>query len=458
MKRIAKRIFCLLSALLFTNLSFAQDTTKVVIDWLKQNSIPIKYIEAGNGFSDLQPLKKLWKDVKVIGLGEATHGTREFFQMKYRLLEFLVTELGFTDFILESSYSACQSINDYILPGQGDRATVLTGQGYTAWDTEEFSAIIDWMRAYNEKVPDEKKIRFHGMDLCFNGVGRDVVLNFLRQYAPDKVAATDSLFQILATEEAKWPRRLNQSTLQSTFMPLQSLGAFFTKNKEKLISAASAKKWEKAFKYTKVMEHWVEANIQDTTLSFLPKPKQGRDEYMIENVRNLLDKAELNTKFMVWAHHSHIAANNSFGVGIGSYLKERLGNSYYALDLDCNEGTFRSRIVLPDGRFGELTADTIPSGPEQSLSWYLSQVDKSPLFVDLGSIQANPIVSKWLEKPKEITWAGWGYGTDKDNKPTPNHQNVLIKGYFDGVLFVERSTPTRPTKNALERSTNKIGF
>lgn len=257
MKLIAKSIFYLLIALLLTNVSFAQDTTKVVIEWLKQNSIPIKYIEAGNGFSDLQPLKKAWKDIKVIGLGEADHGTREFFQMKHRLMEFLVTELGFTDFILESSYSACQPINDYILTGKGDRATVLTGQGYTAWDTEEFSAIIDWMRAYNEKVPDKRKIRFHGMDLCFNGIGRDVVLNFLRRHAPDRVAAIDSLFQILATEEAKWPARLNQSTLQNTFMPLQRLGAFFTINKENLIAATSDEEWEKASKYTKVMEHWV---------------------------------------------------------------------------------------------------------------------------------------------------------------------------------------------------------
>jgi len=458
MKLTAMRIFCLLSVLIFTNVSFGQDTTKVVIDWLKQNSIPIKYIEAGNGFSDLQPLKKAWKDVKVIGLGEATHGTREFFQMKHRLMEFLVTELGFTDFILESSYSACQTINDYILTGKGDRATVLTGQGYTAWDTEEFSAIIDWMRAYNKKVTDKRKIRFHGMDLCFNAVGRDVVLNFLRRHAPGRVAVTDSLFQKLAIEEVKWPRQLNQSILQSTFMPLQSLSFFFRINKQKLIANSSAEEWEKASKYTKVMEHWVEANIKDTTLSFLPKPKQGRDEYMIENVRYLLDKAEPNTKFMLWAHHSHIGANNSFGINIGSYLKQRLGNSYYALDLDCNEGTFQSRVALPDGKFGELKTDTIPSGPEQSLSWYLSQVDKSPLFVDFSSIHGNPTVAKWLEKPKEFTWAGWAYGSDKQHKPTPNHQDVSIKGYFDGVLFVERTTPARPTKNALERSTNKIGF
>jgi erythromycin esterase len=110
---------------------------KEVITWLQQNAIPIQHVEAGNGFSDLQPLKQVLKDVKVVGLGETTHGTREIFQMKHRLLEFLVTEMGFNTFTIEASFSACQPINDYVLYGKGDRATVLTGQWYVVWDTEE---------------------------------------------------------------------------------------------------------------------------------------------------------------------------------------------------------------------------------------------------------------------------------------------------------------------------------
>ena len=44
--------------------------------------------------------------------------------------------------------------------GKGDRAEVLTGKEYMAWDTEEFSAMLEWMKSYNQTVPDEKKIRF----------------------------------------------------------------------------------------------------------------------------------------------------------------------------------------------------------------------------------------------------------------------------------------------------------
>lgn len=69
-------------------------------------------------------------DGKVVGLGESTHGTREFSQVKHRLLKFLVREMGFNAYPLEASYAACQPINDYVLYGKGDLETALTGQGY----------------------------------------------------------------------------------------------------------------------------------------------------------------------------------------------------------------------------------------------------------------------------------------------------------------------------------------
>lgn len=50
------------------------------ISWLQQNAIPIRHLEAGNGFADLEPLKQILDGMKIVGRREASHGTREFFQ------------------------------------------------------------------------------------------------------------------------------------------------------------------------------------------------------------------------------------------------------------------------------------------------------------------------------------------------------------------------------------------
>ena len=64
--------------------------------WLRANAIPFKTTEPGSGFEDLMPIEKLIGDARIVALDEATRGIHEFFQMKHRLVEFLVEEMGFT--------------------------------------------------------------------------------------------------------------------------------------------------------------------------------------------------------------------------------------------------------------------------------------------------------------------------------------------------------------------------
>jgi erythromycin esterase len=130
---------------------------QAVITRLKENAIGVKTVEAGNGFQDLQPLKQVFKDVRYVGLGEETHGTREFFQFKHRMLEFLVKEMGFRVFAIEASYSACENINDYIMGKTDDGTKALDSQGFWTWNTEEVRAMIDWLRTYNATVTAERR-------------------------------------------------------------------------------------------------------------------------------------------------------------------------------------------------------------------------------------------------------------------------------------------------------------
>src|SRR5579862_3784282 len=84
--------------ILLANTTFAQDSSEIVRTWLKQHCVPIKSIKPGNDISDLQFLKPVLKNVELIGLGESTHGTSEFVQVRHRLIQFLVQEMGFTAF------------------------------------------------------------------------------------------------------------------------------------------------------------------------------------------------------------------------------------------------------------------------------------------------------------------------------------------------------------------------
>jgi erythromycin esterase len=453
MKQPAKPVFYLLSALFLANLSFAQDTTEVVTAWLKQNSIPIKYIEAGNSFSDLQPLKKILQDVQVIGLGEATHGTHEFSEIKRHLVEFLVTQMGFTAFALESSFSDCEPINDYILTGKGDRATVLTNQNYTAWDTEEFSAMLDWMRDYNKNVPDEKKVRFYGLDiLSLQKAGREKARPYFQKYVTEKVASIDSVLGVFAGEEVNWFGHMNQTALQQSFIPLNDLINYLTDNKYRLVGASSLKEWEQTHKYLEVMQQSLYFHLKDVPPSFASK-KLDRDEYMWQNLLFIMERERPNARFMFWAYNGHISSNDETKTkSVGYFLRQKLRDRYYALGLECYEGTFQAREKLPDNSRGDLKIDTLHAVPK-STNWLFAQIGEPYLFVDLRQASSNPIVSKWLDTPSSFAAGYWIHRNANENFETRK-----LKGLYDGILFVQRSTPVHPTKNALARSNGRIGF
>ncbi|RZK34782.1 MAG: hypothetical protein EOO61_13005, partial [Hymenobacter sp.] len=80
----------------------AQSPTEIT--WLNQHLSPIQHLEPSPDFADLQPLAPLVAGATVVGLGEATHGSREFFLLKHRLVEYLVTQQGFTTFAIEADY------------------------------------------------------------------------------------------------------------------------------------------------------------------------------------------------------------------------------------------------------------------------------------------------------------------------------------------------------------------
>src|SRR4051812_36720381 len=120
-----------------------------VLSWIRQSAVPLKGVIAGIGFEDFACFREWLGNARVVGLGEATHDTREFFQLKHRVFEFLVSELGFTLFTIEAPLSESLSINHYILTGEGDAHHALMSMRFYCWDTREVFELIEWMRRWN---------------------------------------------------------------------------------------------------------------------------------------------------------------------------------------------------------------------------------------------------------------------------------------------------------------------
>ena len=446
MKAIILSIF--ISLCTISLISAQQDSILIndqeVISWLKENAQPLNTIEAGNGYNDLSAYEEILKEVSVVGLGESTHGTSEFFKLKHRMIEFLVSEMGFTHFVIESSSSAAPIINDYILNGKGDVYKALTAQNYILWDMKEFVTLLEWMKNYNLTVDEDKKVKFYGMDLGNNNLGREQVLDYLKKYAPEKYTSTDSLFSILSVQESKWPFwGYNEDIVLDWFPKLQAFIHYIINQKDRLISISSKEEWNRIYRDLQLMEQWVFSSVK-TSLTGVSVESTDRYHYMGQNLNYLIDKADPDAKFMVWASNDHINRNKSSRVG--GHMKKRFGDGYYALALECYQGASRTqkpKVGIPWA--GELGADTINTNVK-TVNWYLHETGINKFFLDLRGAQLNEMTDKLLSTKQNVVAAGW-----KHNSKGSIYQKTLKK-HFDGILFIDTSTPSHPTENAMKRA------
>lgn len=158
-----------------------------VVEWIRAHAVRLETPEAGHGFADMQPLKKMIGNARIVSLGEATHGTREFFQLKHRLLEFLATEMGFTIFSIETNMPEAYRLNDFVLSGSGDPAKLLRGMYFWTWDTQEVLDMILWMREFNKS--SKGRVEFTGFDMQTPNVAMEIARDFVAKADPDYAAA-----------------------------------------------------------------------------------------------------------------------------------------------------------------------------------------------------------------------------------------------------------------------------
>ena len=103
------------------------------LEYVQKNAAPITSLDLGSSLTDLEPLAAIVGDARIVGMGEATHGTSEFTQVRARMLEYLVRERGFTVFALETSWAGARDLNAYVQGGAGDARALLSRYARLAW-------------------------------------------------------------------------------------------------------------------------------------------------------------------------------------------------------------------------------------------------------------------------------------------------------------------------------------
>lgn len=417
-----KHFFCFFALIC----AMACSAQNEIINWLNTNAITIEDAKPDTpltAFAKNVPQK--FKDARIFGFGEATHNTKEFFDLKAKFFKYLVEQQGVRVFIMEESYQAEKGINEWISGGTGDAATILNNFGMGIWYTEEVKALLQWMRDYNAGKPREDQVRFYGMDIQF---GKDINVRLREYVSKNNIAIDENLLKAIDSCSAAQLKAGGIKKWADMMLPkVKEVKMILEQNKQKLVSA-SVSEYNGMLRGLHYLERYT-AYLQDPY-------SQYRDNDMYNNILQILELNGADSKAFIWAHNEHINKKNLYGSNriksLGSRLKEHFKDSYYSVGFDFGQGELKG-YVLKDGKILGVAHRTLDKPYKKTFAETLFKAQLNVYFVDMDAAKLAPVAAKFFGTTLQQLMVG-GSGFD------PNHPVFYKRKYteaYDGLIFVK---------------------
>lgn len=420
------------------------DPDSAAIAWLAANAVSLWGVEAGLGFEDLQPLRDVVGDARVVALGEATHGTREFFRMKHRMLEFLVAEMGFTAFAMEATLPEAFDVDRWVLTGDGDPERALAGLYFWTWNTEEVMDLLEWMRAWNADRSHARKVRFYGVDMQSPTRAAKIALDALSRVEPR--VASELRGRLAAVTSAYDASGLPQLPIDARRELLEAARAVESALRERgpaLADACGEEGADRACRCARVLVQNLELRTDETATSY-----ERRDRAMAENLLWALDREGPHGKIALWAHNGHVATAAG---AMGGHLRAALGDGLRVFALSFYEGSFQA-INWPPPRSG-LTTFVAPPALAGTLDAALAAAGLYVAALDLRALPADGPVAEWFAGERGMRSIG---AVASSRIAALAYDRRPVRDRFDGLLFVRTTSAARAMPSAARRPVERL--
>ncbi len=389
---------------------------------IELNSIAIEF----NGSSpdqnstDLKLVKGLG-DAKIVGLGEATHGSKEFFEMKHRIFKYLTEERGFRIFGFECELAESLYLDHYITTGEilsGDpdlRSMMKSKVHFWTWQVEEIAVLIEWMREFNKGRAEDDMVHLYGVD-CQSL--KDAVFFYKRLFNQYKPELTDEFGEFLEwMDSIRNPdiKLLSVSDKEKLKSGLKNLKSRITESKPELLGVGER-------------NYMIYERIPDVLLQVFYQ-KTGspgkRDTFMGDNA---VWFSELNGGGVVlWAHNGHSCVWKG---NMGARINSKIGDEYQTVGFGFAKGSLRA-IERKNGTYTGLKIHNINREPlEGSINELFYKADLQNLVISMDSVKNKENLRIWLNTGRTFQNIGAVYSAE-DWERYYGDKNVNLYLYCD---------------------------
>lgn len=396
---------------------------------LERGAHPLRTTDPRGNLDDLRPVGRMVKDARVVGLGEATHSSHEFFAMKHRVFRYLVEEKGFRSFALEGSWSTGLRLNDYVLHGKGDPRRIMREEfqsNYSWWNNSEYLNLLQWMRSYNRLHPHDP-VQFMCDDFGYAGPELyDKVTAYVARANPSLLPRFAELYRGLrptTTVEAhlsayqKLPPAERKEIAHRTGRALDLL------KRQRPGAGPDGEAYAWAVQHATAIDQTARGYAFD-----FDDPRQSaaamryRDAVMADNVAWW--QQHTGDKVMLSAHDAHVALQSPdpehYPKMQGSFLRDKLGTRYVSISTTFDRGSFHAT-----GDDGKVRTYTVGPAKPGSNEYTLDRVRHRDYVLDLRT--APPAARAWLATARPTKNIGTAY-------PGPGVEYPIALGRSHDIL------------------------
>lgn len=366
---------------------------------------------------------------EIVGVGEATHGTSEFFKAKHRIFRYMVEHHGFKIFAIEADFGESVFINQAVLNSDKSQleALMMEKMQFWTWRTTEVLNLLTWMCDYNVGKPEEEKVQYWGVDCQLNTFHPDLLKAQL-----DAVNVPIYSFAEMIWEEASIASKNKFSTyttdqFDAYLGKVDALNDSLAKYQTMIVDQSSVKQFQLTVQLVEVIRQVSEVIYYTAKRS----SKNYRDEYMAKNAEWLHNYFG-GKKIVLWAHNFHVSDNEAAG-SMGHHLKDNFPNKYGTIGFLFSKGTFTAVSRSITQLLGVRT-QTLDNDPKLgSINDVMFRANADDFAVSLSDLQDH---SEWQQAFQDgIEYFQIGTIYDKST----NYYELFDPGYFDRLIYIENS-------------------
>ncbi len=395
--------------------------------------------------ASLDPILDLVGDARYVLIGEASHGTSDFYTWRARLSQRLIAEKGFSFVSVEGDWPDAYRVNRYVkgyLDSGAEARDVLAS--FDRWPTWmwanwEVTAFVRWLRAHNDRLPPEQRVGFYGLDVYSLWESMRAIMDYLEETDPEAAQTAREAYLCFEpygqdVQRYAWATAMVPTTCEDEVVQLLA----------ELRRGIPEYPGDAEAKFNAEQNAWVMVNAERYYRAMVRSNADSwniRDQHMADVLDRLMQYHGPRAKGIVWEHNTHVGdarATDMAGAGmvnVGQLARERHSNDGVVL---VGFGTYRGSVIAGNSWGAPMEVMPVPEARRDSWEALLHAASAEDKFLILPLALENGA----FLMPRGHRAIGVVY--DPKQERFGNYVPTVLPNRYDAFLFIDESEALHP--------------